>query len=99
MTRVDELGLVVELASLTFDRTRDEQRALLHFAWEVDKERNAHVVTNKRWRDGERLEPLSRLVESVHESWEPSEGNTRCPLSTKEHEAIARAFARWEAGK
>lgn len=57
----DAAELVVRLACLTEERTRDEQRALLSLAWAIDRSRMKQTVTNSAPR-------TSNLVEHVLQS-------------------------------
>lgn len=67
MRGADELALVVQLATLTEDRSPDEQRALMAVALRVDKERSRFTVTNPM-----PIRPY--LFQDVLDTYEPGEG-------------------------
>jgi len=50
MTRNEELALVIQLACITEDRDDAEQRALIAWAWDCDKDHNRNTITNRARR-------------------------------------------------
>jgi hypothetical protein len=83
----DELAIVIELACLTEDRTKEEQRALLHIAQRLDKKRAKQVVTNPH-----PVKPyLERRVEST---WDPQEAWEPRPARTKTFEDVPLELSR-----
>lgn len=48
MRRIEERALCLEIACLTGDRTKGEQRAMLNQAHQIDAERNRITTTNPR---------------------------------------------------
>lgn len=67
MRGVDELALVVKLATETEDRSPDEQRALMAVALRVDKDRARFSVTNP-------VPIRPYLFQDVLDTYEPGEG-------------------------
>lgn len=97
MSRLDDRETVLRLALLIEDRTNQEQLAMLREAVSIDDEKNSQVVTNKRWRGSERLEPLSRLADEVRATRVISQpGDRPVDLPGKQRDAIAKRFAIWE---
>lgn len=71
MRRDEQEATVVELACLTADRTRSEQKALVDVATRVQKRMARQTVSNPRHRSGEGPWPVD-LVALAHDTWEPS---------------------------
>jgi hypothetical protein len=75
VTKNDQLVIVVRLACDVEDRSDTEQRALIAFAWELDKAHNRNTTSNRgRHVPGFRLQDLvSEVDESrvLHDTQKP----------------------------
>lgn len=83
VTYHDDLAIVVSLALETEDRDRKEQAALLRVAHKLDRERNANVVTNRRYQDGGTIDAVL-LVEPSRLAVEAGCDKPDCRICTKE---------------
>lgn len=92
MTDLERRRLVLEVALLTEDRSREEQRALLDFALRLDNEANRLTVTNRRPRD----EPAYVYVLAVTGSWRPSKPSRPVTLTATEREGWQKRVNRWD---
>lgn len=72
-TRNGQLAAVIRLACLIEDRTDDEQRALIAWAWTCDREHNKDTTTNVARRASDWQ--LQDLVMVVHETRVLGEGH------------------------
>lgn len=82
MSALDDLETIVLLACEIDDRTAQEQRALLRIAVNVERERNARTVRNRRQGDA------CRLVDVV-------EQGQRVVLSASVRAHVEQRRARW----
>lgn len=80
MRKIEQLAVVIELACLTEDRSKKEQKALLDVARRVDRERNRLTLTNPRVEYGV-LREHSNLVGWVESTWDRPLGFVPCPGS------------------
>lgn len=93
MSALTDLRCLIELASLTEDRTDGEQRALLRLALRVDLDANKLTVTNRR----DRTEPAWRLVGVVLGTRELIDGQHEVSLSTQDARRWLQSVEQWEA--
>lgn len=87
MTVAQDLGIVIDLACLTVDRTRAEQRALLAVARRVDRTINAQTTGNPHLPKGRGANPPPCTYSGDHTkacacrgdrvAWEPVDGWSR----------------------
>lgn len=93
MTIRDDLVLVVELACLTGDRTRAEQRALLATAMRAELELNAATSRNLVARGPDAR--ASTLVDAVEATYQPADGERPVVLAPKHRARLDRQRARF----